>query len=307
LKFNLLKPPKGVDVETWRDIATLWFAMAYGLGPRSYSLIWSKLDELYEAKGLYDDPSAEAPTLDELYDIISKELRRDRRIPFDVLNIYQKTLDRLKFFTRDKFKKLFCAKDSIDVGELLKGKGVAIIEAGELADIHKPFLLGLLAIACFYYRKFNGASDIPELIVMEEAHQIAFDVTKSQIAGMLNITEGIFDRIASESAEYNQYLVMIAQYPSILGDGVRKNTGLLVTFKLVLGYRYREDLTMIVRMLARDSKMDHGEVLRFLARLPIGWSTVRKMRTFDLIETEPVLVKWGYLEIRPPKDNRISK
>ena len=308
LKFNPLKPPKGVDVETWRDIATLWFAMTYGLGPRSYSLIWSKLDELYEAKGLYDNPNAEAPTLDELYNIISNELielRRDRRIPFDVLDIYQKTLDRLKFFTRGKFKKLFCAKDSIDIGELLSEKGIVVIEAGELADIHKPFLLGLLAIACFYYRKFNGASDIPELIVMEEAHQIAFDVTKSQIAGMLNITEGIFDRIASESAGYNQYLVMIAQYPSILGDGVRKNTGLLVTFKLVSEYRYREDLTMTVGMLARDSKMDHREVWRFLTRLPIGWSVVRKMHTFDLIETEPVLIKWDYLEVKPPSDSEL--
>ena len=56
---------------------------------------------------------------------------------------------------------------------------------------------------------------------------------------------------------------MIAQYPSILSDGVRKNCGLLVTFKLVLDYRYREDLTMIVGMLARDSKIDHREVWKF--------------------------------------------
>ena len=70
---------------------------------------------------------------------------------------------------------------------------MAVIEAGELADIHEPFLLGLLATACFYYRKFSGPSEASELIV-EEARQIASDVAKSQVAGMLNITEGIFDR-----------------------------------------------------------------------------------------------------------------
>ena len=119
-------------------------------------------------------------------------------------------------YTRGKFKKLFCSQESIDIGELLKEKGITVVEVGELADIHKPFLLGLLAIAYFLYRKFNEASGIPELIVLEGAHQIAFDIKRSQMAGMLNITENIFDRIASESAGYNQYLVMVAQYPSIL-------------------------------------------------------------------------------------------
>jgi|GEM_PF-947451 len=309
LKFNPLKPPRGVDVETWRDIATLWFSVTYGLGPRSYSLIWSKLDELYEAHGLYDDPSAQPPTLLELYEAVGRELdelRRDRRTPFDVLDIYQKTLDRLKFYTRGKFKKLFCSQESIDIGELLEEKGVTVIEAGELADIHKPFLLGLLAIACFLYRKFNGASSIPELIVLEEAHQIAFDIKRSQIAGMLNITENIFDRIASESAGYNQYLVMIAQYPSILGDGVRKNCGFLAVFKLVSETRDKPDVTMTTEMLARDSRLDHREVKRFLTRLPVGWSIVRKMRTTNLTETEPVLIKWDYIETKPPTDQEIN-
>lgn len=99
---------------------------------------------------------------------------------------------------------------------------------------------------------------------------------------------------------------MVAQYPSILGDGVRKNCGLLVAFKLVSEHRYREDLTMTVGMLARDSRMDHREVWRFLTRLPVGWSIVRKMRTLDLVETEPVLVKWDYLEVRPPLDAELQ-
>ena len=182
-----------------------------------------------------------------------------------------------------------------------------MIEAGELADIHKPFLLGLLAIACFYYRKFNGPSDIPEIIVLEEAHQIAFDISKSRIAGMLNITEGVFDKMAAESAGYNQYLVFIAQYPTILGDGVRKNCGFLVVFKLLSETRFKPDVSMTTDMLARDSSLDHREVKRFITRLPIGWSIVRKMRTLNLIDTEPVLVKWDFMDAKPPSDEDVRK
>ena len=304
IRFNPLRPPSGVDVETWRDLATLWFALSYGLGPRSYSLLWAKLDELYERNGIYDG-SSEYPTLDELYSSIKDEMvNKGRHTSLNELDVYIKVLDRLKFYTRGKFKRLFSSKKSIDISSLLKS-GVTIIEAGELADIHKPFLLGLLAISSFFYRKFNYPSEIPELIVMEEAHQIAFDVSQNGTARMLNITEGIFDKIASESAGYNQYLVMIAQYPSILGDGVRKNTGLLVTFKLVSEAFRREDVTRITEMLARDSRLDHRNVKRFLTRLPIGWSIVRKMRTYDLIDTEPVLVKWDLLKVKPPSDEEL--
>ncbi|MCS7365297.1 MAG: hypothetical protein NDF54_07675 [archaeon GB-1867-035] len=44
--------------------------------------------------------------------------------------------------------------------------GVTVIEAGEIADVHKPLLLGLLALSAFYYRKFSGPAINPELIVI---------------------------------------------------------------------------------------------------------------------------------------------
>ncbi|RLE80732.1 MAG: hypothetical protein DRJ51_04335 [Thermoprotei archaeon] len=51
----------------------------------------------------------------------------------------------------------------------------------------------------------------------------------------------------------------------------------------------------------RDSSLDHREAKRFVTRLPIGWSIVRKMRTFNLIDTEPVLVKWDFMDVKPPE------
>ena len=314
LRWNPLRPPRGVDPETWRDVIAQWFSITYGLGHRSYSLLWDVLDKLYEEGGVYKAyhkglTLAAFPTLEDLYFVIAErleKLKQDKKVSFDTLDVYRRTLDRLEYYTRRRFRRLFCPKRGIDIGDLLSGTGVTVIEAGELADVHKPFLLGTLAIASFLYRKFNGPSERPEFIVIEEAHQIAFDVAKKDVARMLNVTENIFDKMAAESAGFNQYLVMIAQYPSVLGNGVLKNTGLLVSFKLIAETDDYPDVSMVTEMLARDSRLDHREVKRFLTRLPIGWSVVRKMRTSNLIDTEPVLVKWDVYPVPSPTDEELD-
>jgi len=230
------------------------------------------------------------------------------RVPFDVQDKYEKVLDRLRYYTRGKFRKLFGEPErSVDMREILAGDKVVVIEAGDMSDVHKPFLLGLLAVWDFLYRKFNGPAESPELLVLEEAHQVAFDISRKEIAKQLNIVEGIFDKMAAEAAGYNLYLVFIAQSPAMLSDGVRKNVGLLVTFKLVSETSDRPDVSMITDMLARDSRLDHREVKRFVTRLPIGWGIVRKMRTFDLIETEPVLVKFDLFRVPPIRDEELRQ
>ncbi|RLE85352.1 MAG: hypothetical protein DRJ67_09010 [Thermoprotei archaeon] len=311
--FNPLLPPPGCDPELWRDNVCLLFAATYGLGSRSHTLLWSTLDAIYEEAGLYEHPDEPSrwrrvPTLVEWYRRIEEEYRdlmeRSRgRVPFDVQDKYEKVLDRLRYYTRGKFRKLFGEPPrSIDMREVLAGDKVVVLEAGDMSDVHKPFLLGLLAVWDFLYRKFNGPAEPPELLVLEEAHQVAFDVSRKEIAKQLNITESIFDKMAAEAAGYNLYLVFIVQSPSVLSDGVRKNVGLLVTFKLVSETSDRPDVSMITDMLARDSRLDHREVKRFVTRLPIGWGIVRKMRTFDLIETEPVLVKFDLFRVPNVRD-----
>ena len=303
LYFNPLIPPPGCDPELWRDNVVLLFSATYGLGHRSHTLLWSTLDSLYEEVGLYDYPDdpgrwSEPPTLVKWYRGIEDEyvdlMERTRgRVPYDVQDKYERVLDRLRYYTRGRFRRLFGEpRSSVNIREILSDNRVVVIEAGDMSDVHKPFLLGLLATWNFLYRKFNDPADPPELLVLEEAHQVAFDLSRKDIARQLNITESIFDKMAAEAAGYNLYLVFVSQSPSVLSEGVRKNVGLLVTFKLVSDTSDRPDVSMITNMLARDSRLDHREVKRFITRLPIGWGIVRKMRTFDLLETEPVLVKF---------------
>ena len=169
---------------------------------------------------------------------------------------------------------------------------MVVVEAGEMADVHKPFLMGLLALSAFYYRKFTGTGLVPEFIVLEEAHQVAFDPTVKEIARMLNITESVFDKMAAESAGYNQFLIFIAQHPATLSNGVLKNLGLVVVFKLTAEDRRHRDVSLVKDMLVRGTERAYIEVYRFISRLPVGWSVVRKCRSYELIEQEPVVVRW---------------
>ncbi|MCS7374313.1 MAG: DUF87 domain-containing protein [archaeon GB-1845-036] len=293
LTWNPLIPPRNVDPETWRDTVVTWFCMTYGLGARSYTLLWEILDELYAERGIYDGYLNNPPTLKDVYRKIKSLYaaeRNSRRITFEQLDLYVKTLARLKYYTRGRLSKLFSNRKHIDVSMLLKG--VNVIEAGEMADIHKPFLLGLLALSAFYHRKFSGPTLNPEIIVLEEAHQVVFDPTVKDIARQLNITESIFDKMAAESAGYNQYLTFIAQHPSTLSNGVLKNLGLIIIFKLIAENNTHRDIQIVKDMICRGTERAYIEVARFISRLPVGWSIIRKCRSLQLIEQEPVIVKW---------------
>jgi len=216
--------------------------------------------------------------------------KRSRKVTFEQLDIYVKTLARLRYYTRGRLSKLFASNEHTDISELLTG--VTVIEAGEIADVHKPFLLGLLALSAFYYRKFSGLAINPELIVIKEAHQVAFDPTTKDIARQLNITESVFDKMVAESAGYNQYLVFIAQHPSTLSNGVLKNLGLVIVFKLIAENRFHRDIQLVKDMICRGTDRAYIEVARLISRLPIGWSIVRKCRSYELLEQEPVIIKW---------------
>jgi len=256
LKWNPLVPPKGVDPETWRDIVITWFYMTHDLDPRSYTLLREVLDELYAERGIYDGNYSNPPTLKDMYERINamyERERKGRKVTFEQFdNMYVKTLAKLRYFMRGRLAKPYASKEHTGISELLSG--VAVIEAGEIADIHKPFILGLLALSAFYYRKFNGPSEVPELIVIEEAHQVAFDPTVKEIARGLNITESVFDKMVAEGAGFNQYLIFIAQHPATLSNGVLKNSGLIVVFKLIAEDAKHKDIQLVKDMLVRSTE-----------------------------------------------------
>ena len=74
-----------------------WFSITYGLGHRSYLLLWDVLDKLYEKRGVYKAYQrgltlVTFPTLEDLYLVIVKrleKLKQDRKVSFDTLDVYR--------------------------------------------------------------------------------------------------------------------------------------------------------------------------------------------------------------------------
>jgi len=71
-----------------------------------------------------------------------------------------------------------------------------------------------------------------------------------------------------------------------------KNLGIIVVFKLIAEDARHRDIQLVKDMLVRGTERAYIEVARFITRLPVGWSIVRKCRSYELIEQEPVVVKW---------------
>ena len=71
-----------------------------------------------------------------------------------------------------------------------------------------------------------------------------------------------------------------------------KRQGLIVVFKLIAEDARHRDIQLVKDMLVRGTERAYIEVARFITRLPVGWSIVRKCRSLELVEQEPVLVKW---------------
>ena len=118
LKWNPLRPPRGMPWREWMRIVLEWFVLTYGLGARSLSVLRRHMFQLYKEKqhlGTY-------PTLKDLYKSLSDErdrLAKDERISYDRLDVYDKILDRLWPYAVGDLADLFSSDDGVDVTDIV--------------------------------------------------------------------------------------------------------------------------------------------------------------------------------------------
>ena len=294
LRWNPLRPPKGVPWREWMRVVLEWFVVAYGLGSRSMAVmrkhLWS----------LYTDFAPSYPSLKDLYESILGERDRmaKRKVSFDKLDIYDKILDRLWAYSEGDLKPLFGEDSETDIVELVLENDFIDFEAGGMADTDKPFILSLIVFALYYYAKHNGPYRTPILVVIEEAHQVAFDVKKKYSAEAVNITEDVWGKLAAEGRAYNLYGAFIVQYPSRLNPMVLANLMNVVAFRLNLQApgSDRQDVFTIVYLLGKDPVRFANEYARFLQKMPPGNCITVKKKVRDFFEAEPVLVKADLFE-----------
>jgi len=172
-------------------------------------------------------------------------------------------------------------------------------EAGGMADTDKPFILSLIVFALYYHAKYAGRYRQPVLVVVEEAHQVAFNVREKYSAEAVNLTEDVWGKLAAEGRAYNLYGLFIVQYLSRLNPMVLANLMSVVAFRLNLQTQRDQDIYTIVYQLGKDPERFSNEYARFLERLPIGYAATIKKRVKEFFKAEPILVKFDLFE--PPE------
>ena len=297
LKWNPLRPPRGVHWREWMRVVLEWFVITYGLGSRSIAVMRRHLWRLYTEAS----QTGEYPCLRDLYESIREERERAAKgkVSFDKLDIYDKIMDRLWPYAEGDLRELFGEDSETDIVDLVLGHDFVDFEAGGMADTDKPFLLSLIVFALYYHAKYTGRYRQPVLVVVEEAHQVAFNVREKYSAEAVNLTEDVWGKLAAEGRAYNLYGLFIVQYPSRLNPMVLANLMSVIAFRLNLETYRDRDVSTIVRQLGKDPERFGNEYARFLERLPIGYALTIKKRVKEFFKAEPTLVKFDLFE--PPE------
>lgn len=294
LKWNPLRPPRGMPWREWMRLVIEWFVLTYGLGSRSLSVLRKHLFNLYAehtAKG-------KCPTLKNLYKSLKVErdrLERSKKVSFERLDVYDKILDRLWPYAEGDLADLFGDDVGVDVTDIVLQNDFTDFEAYGLSETDKPFILSLIVFALYYRAVYSGAYERPLFIVVEEAHRVAFKYAEHS-SEAIHLTEDAWGQLAAMGRAYNVYCVFVVQYPSRLNPMVLANLFSVISFRLNLNTGDSQDISTMVWLFGKDPVRFSNEYARFMSRLPIGYGVAIKKRVKEFFRAEPSLVKFDRYE-----------
>ena len=304
-RFNPLRVPKGLDAEEWKDTITEVFCLENLLGEKQFGIIDQAIYKLYEDKGVFDDPDKSSflsskITLVDLYNLLKQESGDVKSK--NLLDSYYGILIRLRKFTNKKsrlFKLYSTPYQSIKVENLFNKNYITIFEGQRLDHQTKKFILGLVAAAEYKYSLAYPTDNLSRMIVFEEAHEIikGSDSIDSPIK-----ETSIYEKMFMECRGLGTMMVIIAQNMSMIPLTVRQNCPNLFIFKLT----NEEDLKLVMRSIGRDERIDHRDIIRYIANKGIGYSTVKIGNVTDYLKAQPVEVLFDYQKITRISDNELK-
>ena len=83
---------------------------------------------------------------------------------------------------------------------------------------------------------------------------------------------------------------------------VRQNCPNLFIFKLT----NEEDLKLVMRSIGRDERIDHRDIIRYIANKGIGYSTVKIGNVTNYLKAQPVEVLFDYQKIKRISDDELQ-
>ena len=336
IKINPLRVPKWVDPQLWMHVVIDVFCRATGLLERGKITLEQAISELYKECGLFDvvtdrkkDPEwgikvnelSKRATMADVY----RKVLRDKVALEDPTNAkgkagnntrdaYEAVLVRLTSFSREYSVeyRLFGTQEGISIDELIGNDDVTVLESAGLEKTFKGFIFGIITAGIYrtarsHENGFLADDQYETVMVIEEAN----DVLKGNDAagtgsggGQISLAgQSEFEEILDQSAGYGLFLFAITQKISEMPRSIVANCGLVFAGRM----KIPDDITTVVRSVAREERYDNRDLVKWFPRMPTGWFVCQRSRTFDFKEAEPILVQIHMLNAVQPTNLEIDE
>lgn len=331
IKINPLKIPYGVSPQYWIDGVIDVFCRSYGLLERGKQMLGEAIYALYEEAGVFD--ACDYPdwkervcelsrnvTFTNVYKKMSDIKARledpmnpKGRAGNDTRDAYARLLDRLQAFSREFSieHKLFGTSEGIGIDELIGADDVTVLESKGLESTFRNFLFGVICSGfykCAISREggYLAEDEYETVLVVEEASEIltgndAAGTGGGKQWGMSGQSE--FEQMLDQSAGYGLFIIAITQKISEMPKSIIANSGLVFAGRL----KTADDIKVVVRAMAREDMFEDRDLVKFHPRMPTGWFVCQSSRTFDIKDSEPILVQVARLNINPPTNAEIDE
>lgn len=331
IKINPLKIPYGVSPQYWIDGVIDIFCRSYGLLERGKQMLGEAIYALYEEAGVFD--ACDYPDWKERVSELSRNVTFTQvykkmsdikarledpmnpkgRAGNDTRDAYARLLDRLQAFARDFSieHKLFGTSEGIGIDELIGADDVTVLESKGLESTFRNFLFGVICSGfykCAISREggYLAEDEYETVLVVEEASEIltgndAAGTGGGKQWGMSGQSE--FEQMLDQSAGYGLFIIAITQKISEMPKSIIANSGLVFAGRL----KTADDIKVVVRAMAREDMFEDRDLVKFHPRMPTGWFVCQSSRTFDIKDSEPILVQVARLNINPPSNAEIDE
>ena len=329
INLNICKVPHNVNPQTWVDGIIEIFCRSYGLLERGKAILAETFYALYEEAGVFEDSDnwrdfvperSSKITMTKVYERMMKiklaledpKLSKKGRMGTEAMDCYMCLLDRLQVFGR-KFSieaRLFANEDGMGIDELIGGDDIIVLESYGLETTFKNFIFGCITSGFFKYAQgheggFLAPDQYETVLIIEEANEVltGSDTAGSKGSSMPSIGgQSEFEKILDQSAGLGLFIIAITQKIADMPSSCVANSGLIFAGKI----SRVDDVTLVIRKIAREERYDDRDILKWFPRSPIGWFVCRSSRNFDFKETEPVLVHIDPLGVNPPSNKELE-
>lgn len=237
LTINPLEPEDGTIISNHIDDVLHAFSGAFDMEEPTRLALDGLMKYTYEKfgwdlKDVVVHNQKTFPTLKNMFELVDSYIKEKEKSSSDVKqDILGSVVRRLNSLTSGTVGNIMNCNMGIAGTNLCNGS--TLIELDDLSDDVKSFIANLLLIKMHQYlRRLDTNSELQNVIVLEEAHNIFSNITIYNEKSSKAIASNHFSSFLSEIRSYGTGIIIIDQGASQLNSNVTANTKIKITHTL---------------------------------------------------------------------------